>query len=202
MEPLVLNEEQTLLRDSAADFVTRRSPISRMRALRDAGDGLGFAPAVWKEMAGLGWQGILLPESCGGLSLGYAEMVLVLEELGTSLAPEPFLGTILLGANALLLGGTEAQQQAVLPGVAAGETFLALAHHEHGVRHQLHRVTTRAEAAGSDWRLSGTKDLVLDGPAANQLIVSARTSGDDGDRAGITLFLVDAGSTGIEKKRQ
>ncbi|MFP6662994.1 MAG: acyl-CoA dehydrogenase family protein, partial [Deltaproteobacteria bacterium] len=69
MEPLVLNEEQMLLRDSAADFITRRSPISRMRALRDAGDELGFEPDVWKEMAGLGWQGILLPESCGGLGL-------------------------------------------------------------------------------------------------------------------------------------
>ncbi|MFP6663627.1 MAG: acyl-CoA dehydrogenase, partial [Deltaproteobacteria bacterium] len=132
----------------------------------------------------------------------YAEMVVVLEELGTSLAPEPFLGTILLGANALLLGGTEAQQQAVLPGVAAGETFLALAHHEHGARHQLHQVATKAESAGAGWRLRGAKDLVLDGPAADHLIVSARTSGDDGDRAGITLFLVDAGSGGLAKKPQ
>jgi alkylation response protein AidB-like acyl-CoA dehydrogenase len=202
MEPLVLTEEQTLLRESAADFVARRSPISRMRALRDAGDELGFEPAVWKERAELGWQGILLPESCGGLGLGYAEMVLVLEELGTSLTPEPFLGTILLGANSLLLGGSEKQQQSILPGVASGDTFLALAHHEHGVRHQLHHVATRAEAAGEGWQLTGSKDLVLDGPAANQLIVSARTSGEDGDRAGITLFLVDAGSAGIAKQSQ
>ena len=74
-----------------------------MRSLRDAGDDLGFDPTIWKEMADLGWPGILIPEAYGGLGLGYAEMVVVLEELGCALAPEPFLGTVLLGANAKML---------------------------------------------------------------------------------------------------
>lgn len=202
MQPLILTEEQSLLRDSAIDFVAQRSPIARMRALRDAGDTIGFDPAVWKEMADLGWPGILIPEAYGGLGLGYAEMVVVLEELGCTLAPEPFLGTILLGANTLLLGGTEAQKQEDLPAVAAGERFLALAHHEPGTRHQVYQVSTRATAHGADFVLAGRKDLVLDGPAAAKFIVSARTSGADGERDGITLFLVDASTEGLTRTNQ
>jgi alkylation response protein AidB-like acyl-CoA dehydrogenase len=202
MQPLILNEEQSLLRDSAVDFVAQRSPITRMRALRDAGDAIGFDPVVWKEMADLGWPGILIPEAYGGLGLGYAEMVVILEELGGVLAPEPFLGTILLGANTLLLGGSEAQKLEELPAVAAGERFLALAHHEPGVRHQNYRVTTRATASGNGFVLDGDKDLVLDGPAAAKIIVSARTSGGDGDRDGITLFLIDAGTEGLTRTNQ
>ncbi|HAC79360.1 MAG: acyl-CoA dehydrogenase family protein [Candidatus Binatia bacterium] len=202
MQPLILNEEQSLLRDSAVDFVAQRSPVARMRALRDAGEAIGFDPVVWKEMADLGWPGILIPEAYGGLGLGYAEMVVVLEELGCALAPEPFLGTVLLGANTLLLGGSEAQKQEVLPAVASGERFLALAHHEPGVRHQMYRVSTRAVANGEDFVLDGEKDLVLDGPAAEKIIVSARTSGADGDRDGITLFLVEAGTPGLSRTNQ
>jgi len=202
MQPLVLNEEQSLLRDSAADFVAQRSPISRMRALRDADDNLGFDPSIWKEMAGLGWPGILIPESYGGLGLGYAEMAVVLEELGCALAPEPFLGTILLGANALLLGGTEAQKQEELPAVAAGDRFLALAHHEPGSRHQIYRIATKATAAGDGFILEGRKDLVLDGPAASKIIIPARTSGAEEDRDGITLFLVDAATEGLVRTNQ
>ena len=202
MQPLILNEEQSLLRDSAVDFVAQRSPISRMRSLRDAGDDLGFDPTIWKEMADLGWPGILIPEAYGGLGLGYAEMVVVLEELGCALAPEPFLGTVLLGANAILLGGSEAQKQEELPAVAAGERFLALAHHEPGARHQIYRVQTKAVVDGDDFLLDGRKDLVLDGPGASKIIIPARTSGEADDREGITLFLVDADATGLTRTNQ
>lgn len=203
MSDLVLTEEQQLLQSTAADFARQSLPVSRLRALRDAGDVAGFSPDLWRAMAGLGWQGILLPEEYGGLGLGYAEAVVVLEELGKVLAPEPFLSTVLLAGNAVLLGGSAAQKQEILPRVASGDAVLALAHHEPRARHRLHHVTTKAVAgAGGGFVLTGVKDLVLDGAAADRLVVSARSSGGADDRDGLSLFLVDPHARGVKITRQ
>ena len=96
MSELVLTEEQELLRKTAADFVRQSSPVSRVRQLRDADDPLGFSPALWREMCALGWPGIVLPEEYGGLGLGYADLVVVLEELGTALAPGELVSAVLI----------------------------------------------------------------------------------------------------------
>ena len=112
---LVLNEEQTLLRDNAREFVQSRAPISHMRKLRDDHDEVGFSRQVWKEMAELGWAGIVLPEAHGGLELGYTDRGVVLEECGRTLAPQPIMSTVLLGAGAIMAGGNEEQQKAILP---------------------------------------------------------------------------------------
>src|SRR5206468_3545152 len=103
---------------------------------------------LWGEMARLGWTGIILPEEHGGLGLGYRDLMVVMEELGRGLMPEPMLSTVLLGANAILLGGTDAQRREHLPTVAAGERFLALAWQEPGSRYDPHHVETRPEPAG------------------------------------------------------
>jgi acyl-CoA dehydrogenase len=200
---LVLTEEQELLRSTAADFVAEHSPISRVRTLRDRDDEAGFSRELWKAMAELGWPGIVLPESVGGLGLGYAELAVVLEEIGKGLAPEPFLSTVLLGANCVLLGGSQAQQQAILPRVASGDLLLACALHEPGARHDPYHVQARAEV-GSDgtFVLSGEKDFVFDGHVADRLIVLARTSGVPGERSGLTLFLVDPSTRGLSRSRQ
>jgi alkylation response protein AidB-like acyl-CoA dehydrogenase len=194
---LVLNEDQELLAKTAMDFVAERSPVSRMRALRDAADPVGFSKELWKEMAELGWVGIPFPESVGGAELGLAELAVVMEALGRNLAPEPFLSTVLLAGQALLLGGSEEQHQAWLPDLVEGEKILALAYQEAGSRYDLSRVALRAEREGEGWLLSGEKMHVLDGQAADALIVSARTAGDTGDEEGISLFLVPAGSSGL-----
>jgi acyl-CoA dehydrogenase len=200
---LVLTEEQELLKRTAADFVRSHSPVSRVRQLRDAGDPIGYSRDLWREMSGLGWPGIILPEEVGGLGLGHAHLVVVLEELGTALAPEPFLSTLLLGASAVLLGGRPEQRQAILPRVAAGEETLALAHHEPLARHRLHRVATAVErTAGGGYALRGEKDLVLDGSSADRLVVSARSAGSADDRDGIDLFLVDPHAAGVSMRRQ
>ena len=120
---LVLNEDQELIAKTAADFVREKSPVARMRALRDANDGTGFSRALWKEMAELGWVGLAFPEAYGGAGLGFAELAVVLEELGKTLAPEPFLGTVLMGGQALLLGGSDAQKQAWMPKLCAGDAI-------------------------------------------------------------------------------
>ena len=201
MSDLVLTEEQQLLQSTAADFARQSLPVSRLRALRETGD--GFSRDLWREMGNLGWPGMLLPEEYGGLGLGYADAVVVLEELGKALAPEPFLSTVLLAGNAVLLGGSAAQKQEILPRVASGEAVLAFAHHEPRARHRMHHVATRA-AAQSDgsFTISGVKDVVLDGAAAERLVVSARTSGANDDRDGISLFLVDPHAPGVTVTRQ
>ena len=199
---LVLTEDQELLAKTAADWVSEHSPVSRVRALRDAKDPDGFSRDLWKQMAELGWVGIPFPETLGGAEMGLSELAVVLEELGRGLAPEPFLSTVLLGGQALLLAGSEAQRKDWLEGVVAGEKLLALAQQERGSRFDLHRVATRAAAAGGSYRLSGEKIAVLDGAAADAIIVVARTDGAEDASEGITLFLVPAGTPGLRVERQ
>jgi len=199
---LVLTEEQELLAGIVADFAEERSPVARFRALRDAGDPVGFSKPLWKEMAGLGWAGIPFPESLGGAGLGLAELAVVMEALGRRLAPEPFLSSVLLGGQAVLQGGSEAQRSRWLAPLVAGDAFLALAFQEPRSRYDLFRVACRAERAGAGWRLTGEKVQVLDGLVADALIVVVRTAGAEADADGITLFLVDAGASGLTRERQ
>ena len=145
---LVLSEEQQILQRTTREFVTGRSSMKRIRELRDqAGD--GFSRPLWREMAELGWAGIIIPEQYGGAGLGYVDLMVVMEELGRGLMPEPMLSSVLLGANTLLLGGSDAQRKAHLPKVAAGEELLALAQQEPKSRYELAHVETRAERAGA-----------------------------------------------------
>ncbi len=199
---LVLTEDQELLAKTVADFAEARSPVSRVRALRDDRDPDGFSRALWREMAELGWVGIPFPESVGGADLGLAELVLVLEGLGRKLAPEPFLSGVLLGGQALLLGGSQAQQERWLPKLVEGEWWVSLAYQERLSRYDLRCVATRAEPAGTGWRLNGEKVQVLDAHSADLILVVARTSGEERDAAGITLFAVQRGAAGLRLERQ
>jgi acyl-CoA dehydrogenase len=199
---LVLSEDQELIAKTAGDFVKQRSPIARMRELRDTNDPVGFSRALWKEMAELGWVGIAFPEPVGGAGLGFAELAVVMEELGRTLAPEPFLSTVLLAGQALLLSGDSAKSTAWLPRVCKGEAILALAQQEARSRYDLATVETRAEKAGAGYRLSGEKIQVLDGHVADAFVVAARTAGGPRDAKGITLFLVPKGAAGLSVTRQ
>lgn len=194
---MILSEEQEMLRKTAKEFLSEHAPVTHLRALRDSDDQVGFSRGLWRQMAELGWAGITLPEQYGGSGLGWAELGIVLEESGRTLAPEPLLSTVVLGATALLLGGNEAQRERLLPGVASGDTILGVAFQESG-RFAPYAVETRAEPAGSGYRLSGEKLFVLDGHVADELIVVARTSGERADREGLSLFLVDRASKGVE----
>ena len=199
---LVLTEDQELLAKTAADFASERSPVARVRQLRDSRDPDGFSRALWKEMAELGWVGIPFPESLGGAGMGLAELAVVLEALGRKLAPEPFLSCVLLAGQALLIGGNEAQKSRWLPPLVAGERLLALGFQERRSRCDLRRVATRAERAGEGWRLRGEKIQVEGGASADAFVISARSAGAENDRAGIALFLVPRGAAGLEVVRQ
>jgi alkylation response protein AidB-like acyl-CoA dehydrogenase len=199
---LALTEEQEILQRTAREFVQSRSSFKRLRALRDDAGGTGFSPDLWTEMAQLGWLGIVVPEQYGGAGLGWTDLMIVLEELGRGLMPEPTVGTVLLGTTALLLGGSAAQRQAHLPAVVAGERRLALAYPEPGSRYAPEHVETRAERGRDGWTLNGRKAHVLDGHAADWFVVSARTSGGPRDREGVTLFLVPRAARGLVVERQ
>ncbi len=197
---LVLNEDQLMFRDAAKRFAAERAPIAELRRLRDSNDATGFDRAVWKEMADMGWAGVLVPEQYGGVGFGHVGAGLIAQEIGRNLSASPFVSTAVLGVTALLKGGTEAQKGALLPKVVAGELVLALASDERS-RHSPYNTTTRAVGSAGKYKLSGTKLHVLDGHVADKLIVSARTSGDVEGREGITLFLVDAKSAGVTIRR-
>lgn len=197
---LVLTEEQQLLKDSAKGFLEEKAPVAALRRLRDEKDATGFDRDLWKQMAEQGFAGILVPEEQGGLGFGFVGAGVVLEQMGRTLTASPMLSTAVLGATALVKGGTDAQKSALLPAIAAGDLILALAVDE-AARHAPAQVATTAEASGNGWKLSGAKTFVLDGHVADKLIVSARTSGEPGSRKGITLFLVDAKAAGVAAER-
>jgi alkylation response protein AidB-like acyl-CoA dehydrogenase len=198
---LVLSEEQELLRRTAREFLKEHAPVAELRRLRDAQDPVGFSRELWKQMAELGWAGIPFPEELGGAGLGLVELGIVLEECGRTLAATPLVSSVLACGSALLLGGTRAQQQDVLPAIAKGERIVALALQE-GPRHAPHAVATRAEAAGQGgFRITGQKGFVLDGHVADQLLVVARSAGRPGEREGLSLFLVDRDAKGVSVAR-
>ena len=192
----VLSEEQQMLRDSATSFAAEKLPVSQLRALRK--DGKGYDQATWKEMAELGFAGVLVPEEFGGSGFGYVGLGQVLEAQGRTLAATPLLSTAMIGASALLLGGSAAQKDAWLGKIASGEAIVALAADE-TPHHDPAHVKLSAKKSGAGYTLSGDKRYVVDGADADLLIVAARTSGDAGDATGITLFLVPADAKGVTR---
>ena len=140
---LVLTEEQELLRDSARDFVTNQWDLDWLRKVRSDQQSVGHDLAIWQQMVELGWTAIPFPEDVGGLDLGYAELGVVLEEMGRKLLVSPFLSTVVLGGGAVLLGGSAEQKAAVLPGVCDGSMLLSLAYQETR-RHDPYAISTSA----------------------------------------------------------
>ena len=193
--PLFLDDEQTMLRDTARDFIADTAPVAHMRALRDADDPTGFSRDLWKQFAEMGFTGILIGEDQGGLGLGHVEAGIVLEEIGRNLTPSPFLTTAVAAVEALR--GT-AQADRWFPGILSGETVAALAIDE-TAKHR-DAIGLRAERAGNGFRLSGTKRFVAHGHVADLLIVAARTAGAPDDREGVTLFAVPRDMSGMTVK--
>jgi alkylation response protein AidB-like acyl-CoA dehydrogenase len=183
MTTFVLTEEQHELRRAARAFARERLPVGHLRDLRDRDDPVGLSREIWRDMARLGWAGIGVAEDHGGSGLGVVEIGLVLEELGRTLAPTPLVATTVLGAGALA-GRDE------LRAVCAGQRLLAVAFEERS-RFSPGAVQATARRHDGGWRLDGAKVNVLDGPAADQLIVAA----DEG------VFLVDRDSPGLTVQR-
>jgi acyl-CoA dehydrogenase len=199
---LALTEDQAILARTASAFAVQQSPLRRVRTLRDSRDPLGYSKALWKQIADLGWTSIPFTEGDGGAGYGMAEVVVVTEALGRCLAPEPFVSAVLLGGQALALGGSAAQKSEWLSPLIAGERVLALAFQERDSRYDLRRVTTRAEPTPGGYRLTGAKVQVMGGHGCDAFVVVARSSGAVADANGITLLLVPANAAGLEVVRQ
>jgi alkylation response protein AidB-like acyl-CoA dehydrogenase len=197
---LVLSEEQSMLRDSARGLISDKAPVSHLRQLRDSKDPTGFSRDLWKTFAEMGFAGLLVPEEFGGSALGCVEAGVVMEEIGRTLMPSPFLSTAVLAASALSRGGSAAQKAEHLPKISKGELIAALAVDE-GAKHRPLQTELKAVRSGNGFKLSGSKALVVDGHVADLLIVAARTGGSAGDSNGITLFLVDPKARGIATER-
>jgi alkylation response protein AidB-like acyl-CoA dehydrogenase len=188
-----LTDDQKMLVDTVQSFVKKDSPVERMRRLRT--DDRGWEPAVWSKMADLGWLGVMFPESAGGLGMSFVEAALILEQLGTTLVPEPYIPSIVLGGVTLLHAGSAEQQERFLAPALAGEKSLALAYLEEQSRYDVGNVNTRAERAGAGYKLTGKKRWVLNGHAADHIVVSART------QSGVSLFVVEPGMPGLEIRK-
>ena len=197
---LVLSEEQSMLRDSARGLISDKAPVSHLRQLRDTKDGIGFSRDLWKTFAEMGFSGLLVPEEFGGSGLGCVEAGVVMEEIGRNLTPSPFLASSVLAASALSRGGSAAQKSEHLPKIADGSRLAALAIDE-GTKHRPLMTKMQAVRSGNGFRLVGDKAFVVDGHTAGLLIVAARTAGAAGERDGLTLFLVDPRTKGIEIER-
>src|SRR3982075_4090847 len=197
---LVLSEEQSMLRDSARGLISDKAPVSHLRQLRDSKDATGFSRDVWRRFAEMGFSGLLVPEDFGGSGLGCVEAGVVMEEFCRPLMPSPFLSTAVLAASALSRGGSAAQKSEHLPKIADGSLLAALAIDE-GPKHRPLMTKMQAVRSGNGFRLQGDKAFVVDGHTADLLIVAARTAGAAGERDGLTLFLVDPRTKGIETER-
>ena len=196
------SEDQELLRDSARKFLDAECPTTFVRKMME--DDSAHATELWKKAAGLGWMGILIPEEHGGIGGSFLDLVVVLEEMGKSLMPGPFFATVLLGSTAVIVGGSDEQKSTLLPKVSAGELLMTLAQAEKSGRYDAGGISMQAAAKGSDFVLSGEKLFVPDAHVADHIVVATRTrqagqaSLESSPEDGITLFLVDAKSPGVE----
>ncbi len=192
------SEEQALLKDSVEKFVLNDYTFAaRQKIVRTEP---GFSAATWKTFAELGWLSVPFPESVGGFGGKSVDMMLLLEQFGRGLVVEPFVATVVLAGGAIRLGGTTEQQNAWLPGIIDGSRQAALAYAEPQGRFNLADLVTTAKADANGYVLNGYKAVVLNGPAADFLVVSARTAGGQRDRDGVSLFIVDAKAAGVSRR--
>lgn len=195
MTSLLETEDETLLRDAARGFLADASPVKALRENRD--QGRAYDAGLWREMAQMGWAGVLIPEDQGGADMGHRAAGILSEEMGNVLSASPFISTAVMAATALRNCASDRAKQA-LTQIAEGGVTYAIAVDE-GAKHNPARTALRAEKSGNAYRLSGVKTFVADGASADRLLVLARTAGTAGDATGLTLFDIDAARAGISR---
>lgn len=197
----VLSEEQLSIQKTARDFARERLNVPAFRRLRDSKDERGYEPGVWSELMELGLGGVHLPEAWGGAGLGFAELGLVLQELGRNLAATPLFGSSVLAAEVLRQAlAANPSLQALGERLAAGDCLLALAHEERP-RFSPYAIRTRLERSAKGLSLSGEKAQVIEGHVADRFLVVARSASDADARDGLSLLLVDANAPGVSRTR-
>ncbi|MEU6831492.1 acyl-CoA dehydrogenase family protein [Nocardia beijingensis] len=188
-----LTDEQVMLRDTVRDLLARNYDAeSRLKVVDSE---LGWSRDVWRQLADLGVLGLSFAEEDGGVGAGPVETMVVLEEVGRRLAPEPVLDAVLIPGGLVAAAGSAEQRQRILPEVASGAKLLAFAHAEPGVRWPAAELATTATAQGGSYTLTGVKNPVAHGDSADELVVSAALP-----EGGVGLFLVAPDATGVVRK--
>ena len=191
------NEEQSLIQDQVDQFILKEYDWETRQSLSHSD--LGFGQENWQKFAELGWLGISVSEDSGGFGGSAIESMLIMEAFGKGLVVEPFLETMIMSGGILDDHGSVEQKSSLLEPAIAGNMQLALAYAEPQSRFNLSDVVTEAKADGENFILNGYKSVVMNGPSANKIIVSARTSGSQLDENGITLFVIDSEASGLNK---
>ncbi|MEK9902925.1 MAG: acyl-CoA dehydrogenase family protein [Gammaproteobacteria bacterium] len=191
------NEEQSLIQDQVDQFVQKEYDWETRQSLSNSE--LGFGEDNWKKFAELGWLGISVSEDSGGFGGSAIESMLIMEAFGKGLVVEPFLETVIMAGGLIDDHGSDQQKSSFLEPAIAGEMHLALAYAEPQSRFNLSDVVTEAKVDGDNFIINGYKSVVMNGPSADQIIVSARTSGTQLDENGISLFIIDANASGLDK---
>ncbi|MEM1197339.1 MAG: acyl-CoA dehydrogenase [Pseudomonadota bacterium] len=188
-------EEQDMVRDGLSRMVREQYAWeARMAAI--ASDA-GWRPEVWAQLAELGILGMPFSEEVGGFGGGAVDAMVVMEEFGKGLVVEPFIPTVVCAGGFLKHAGTPAQQEEHISAIIAGERVFAFAYAEPKGRYNYADLQTTAKKSGDAYTLNGHKAVVIGAPWANHLIVTARTSGDRRDKAGVSVFIVDKSTSGI-----
>lgn len=195
MVKLILSEEETMLAESARGFLDADAPVSKLRKMRD--DGKTHDPALWAEMAAMGWCGVLVPEDNGGVDMGHAAAGVIAHELGKTLAVSPFLSTAVMAATALKQVDSAASSER-LSAIAEGRLTYALALDETS-KFAPENSQLACEKSGNGFRLNGQKSFVVDGGFADRVLVLARSGEGPED---LTLFDLPADRAGITRNDQ
>ena len=190
---LIPNEDQRALQDSIQRLLADHYNMAQRAEY--AGEPAGWSRAVWQQYAGLGLLGLTIAERHGGTGFGAAEVMVAMEALGHALVLEPWLSTVVVGAQAIALAGSVAQQEEWLPQIAAGTLTIAWAHAEQALPSDLSPVLTTATPHPKGWLLHGAKTMVAHGDSAARLLVSARLASGE-----LALFLVDPASPGLTRE--
>jgi len=194
---LILSEEQQFLKDTALSFARDRTPVTHFRSLRDSNNVNCWDSGIWQEMVELGWSGILVPEEFGGSDFGVGGISVIMQELGKTLTPSPLLATAVLGVSVIKMLGSEDHKKIYLPKIVSGEITTAFAIDE-GHHHNPFQIETSATLSDEHWVLNGQKVFVLDGASANTILIVARTSGKPGESNGLSVFVANKDSAGLE----
>jgi alkylation response protein AidB-like acyl-CoA dehydrogenase len=193
---LSLDERQQLVQRSANDLFRRRCTPEAIRDVEAST--AGYQPELWREMAALGWLGITFPEQYGGSGGGFLDLYPIYEEMGRFIVPSPHLDTVAVAGDVILGAGSDTQRDTLLPAVADGRCIISVAFLEADGAFGPGSVAVAAERRGDGFCLTGTKLLVAYAPSAHWFLVTARTGTSDGAGHGISVFLVNARSPGIE----
>ena len=184
-----------MLRMSAHNFLEKECPMTLVREMEE--DEKGYSPELWRNMADLGWMGVVTPMEYGGIEGNFLDLMVLLEEMGRTLLPGPFFSTVVLGVLPILAAGNTAQKEAFLPKIANGEMILTLASTEESALHDAAGIEARAIAEGEDYVINGTKLFVPNAHVSDYMVCAAGTGDGISPDEGITLFLVDSKSPGI-----